>query len=415
MTGWVWKPAPRRNLAITAGVVLVAATGLGMLRYSHHAPSKATYQVKRDEFLDVLEFRGELKAMKTVTIAAPATADNLQILKIIADGAQVHQGDMIVQFDASKTQHDLAEDQSTLKSADADIAEARAQAVLTEEADKTAVSKARYDVESAKLDASQQEILSKIDGAEAQLKVADAEQALKEAEAKLKSDEMNDQATIQDKVDANAKADFDVKRANEALASTTLTAPASGTVSLVSTWHDMGGPRPFRAGEPAWAGAPIAELPDASSIRVDSRVDETERGRLSVNEPVTAQLDAIVDRQFTGHIETISTIASSDFSAGWPIPRNFNLRIVLDQSDPRLRPGMTVHVTVIVNRVPNAITIPAQASFMKSGRTVAYVWDGSKFEERVIHVDRKSRDRLLISDGLRPGDLVALADPTEAP
>jgi HlyD family secretion protein len=414
MTDRMWKLPRRRNLAIAAGLLAVAAAGFGMLRYSRHAPSQPTYQVKEAEFLDVLEFRGELKAMKSVTIAAPATGSSLQILKIVSDGAQVHKGDMIVQFDASKAQQDLAQDQSTLKSAQADIAEARAQAVLNEEQDKTAVAKAHYDVESAKLDASQQEILSRIDGAEATLKVADAEQALKEAEAKLRSDQMTDQATIQDKIDASAKAEFDVKRANEALASTTLTAPSSGTVSLVSLWHGTG-EGPFQAGEQAWPGAPIAELPDASSIRIAARADETERGQLTVNEPVTAQLDAIVDRQFTGHIEKISTIATSDFSAGWPIPRNFNLQIALDQSDSRLRPGLTVHVTVIVNRVPNAITIPAQASFMKSGRNVAYVWDGTQFEERTIRVERKSRDRLLISEGLRPGDLVALTDPTEAP
>ncbi len=414
MNGWTRRLPARRILAIAAGLLVVAVTAFGMLRYSHRAPSRATYQVKHDEFLDVLEFRGELKAMKSVTIAAPATASSLQIVKIIADGTPVHAGDMIVEFDPSIARQHLAEDQSTAKSARADIAEARAQAVLTEEQDKTAVSKARYDVESAKLDASQQEILSKIDGSEAQLKVADAEQALKQAEAKLKSDQMSDQATIQDKIDASAKAEFDLKRANEAVASTTLAAPTSGTVSLVSLWHGTG-EGPFQAGEQAWPGAPIAELPDAASIRIAARADETERGRLTLNEPIIAQLDAIVDRQFTGHIEKISTIATSDFSAGWPIPRNFNLQIALDQSDPRLRPGMTVHVTVIVNRVPNAITIPAQASFMKSGRTVAYVWKGGKFEERSIRVDRKSRDRLLISDGLNPGDRVALTDPTEAP
>jgi HlyD family secretion protein len=415
VTGRMWRLTPRRNLAITAGVALAAATGLGMLRYSRHAPARPTYEVKRDEFLDVLEFRGELKAMTSVSIAAPEMASSsLQILKIAADGAQVQKGDTIVQFDASKAQQDLAQDESALKSAQADIAEARAQAVLTEEQDKTAVSKARYDVESAKLDASQQEILSKIDGAEATLKVADAEQALTEAEAKLKSDQMTDQATIQDKTDASAKAEFDVRRAQATLGSMTLTAPSSGTVSLVSLWHGTG-EGPFQSGEQAWAGAPIAELPDASSIRVAARADETQRGQLTVNEPVTAQLDAIVDRQFTGHIEKISTIATSDFSAGWPIPRNFNLQIALDQSDPRLRPGLTAHVTVIVNRVPNAITIPAQASFMKSGRNVAYVWDGTRFDERTIHVERKSRDRLLISEGLRAGDLVALSDPTEAP
>lgn len=413
MTGWMRMLLARRNLAIATGVLVIAATAFGMLRYSHHAPSRPTYQVKLDEFQDVMEFRGELKAMKSVTITAPAVGSSMQILKIVADGTQVHPGDMVVQFDASKARQDLAQDQSALKSAQADIDEAKAQAVLAEEQDKTALAKAHYDVEAAKLDASKQEILSRIDGSEAQLKVADAEQALKQAEAKLKSDQMTDKATIQDKVDASAKAEFDVKRANVALASTTLAAPSAGTISLVSLWHPTG-EGPFQAGEQAWPGAPIAELPDASSIRISARADETERGRLTLNEPVIAQLDAIVDRQFTGHIETISTIATSDFSAGWPIPRNFNLQIVLDQSDPRLRPGMTVHVTVIVNRVPNAITIPAQASFMKSGRTVAYVWNAGKFEERSIRVDRKSRDRLLISEGLRPGDQIALTDPTEA-
>jgi multidrug efflux pump subunit AcrA (membrane-fusion protein) len=91
---------------------------------------------------------------------------------------------------------------------------------------------------------------------------------------------------------------------------------------------------------------------------------------------------------------------------------DFDLEIVLDQADQRLRPGMTVRVTVIADRVLNAITIPAQASFLKSGQTVAYVWDHSRFQERPIQVERRSRDRVLVSEGLRPGELVALKDPS---
>jgi len=108
----------------------------------------------------------------------------------------------------------------------------------------------------------------------------------------------------------------------------------------------------------------------------------------------------------------IGTIATPDFSAGWPIPRNFDLEIGIDQSDQRLKPGMTVQITVIVGRVPDAITIPAQASFQKSGQTVAYVWNGSAFQEHAIQIERRSRDRILVSDGLKQGDLVALKDPT---
>ena len=101
-----------------------------------------------------------------------------------------------------------------------------------------------------------------------------------------------------------------------------------------------------------------------------------------------------------------------DFSAGWPIQRNFNLQIALDQKDPRVKPGMTAQITVVVDRIPDAITIPVQASFQKSGQTVAYVVEGSKFREQPIEVSRRSRDRILVSRGLRAGDRVALQDPS---
>ncbi|MDR3771956.1 MAG: HlyD family efflux transporter periplasmic adaptor subunit [Terracidiphilus sp.] len=401
----------RRTLVVVFVLAAASAAVFGLVHYSSKAPSVPTFQVKRGEFLDALEFRGQLKAMKSVTMAAPSNAGDLQILKIATDGAQVKKGDAVVEFDPSKTEQDLKTDQSVLKSAQAEIEQARAQARLNEEVDTTAVMKAKYDVEVAKLDASKSEIVSRIEGAEAKLKVADAEQALHQAEEKLKSDTAVDQATIEDKKHASRKAEYDAQRAQTALASMTLKAPSDGTISLLSVWHN-GSEGPYKAGERAWPGAAIAELPDVASLRIAARVDETERGRLAVSQPVTLQLDAIADRQFTGRIEHIGTLASSDFSSGWPIPRNFDLEIASDQGDPRLKPGMTVQITVIADRIADAITIPAQASFSKSGQTLAYVWNGSSFQERALQIERRSRDRILVSSGLKPGDLVALKDPT---
>ncbi len=402
----------RRKVMVVA-VVLLVGSGVvfGAVRYSNRSPEVPTLDVKRGEFIDSIQFRGEVKAMKSVTISAPAEAGDLQIVKIAADGTQVKQGDVVVEFDKTKTEQDLAQHRSTLKSAQAEIDQAKAQARLTEEEDVTAVKKARFDVETAKLDASKQEIVSKIEGAEANLKVADAEQKLHEVEEKLTADRAVNKATIESKVEASKKADYDVKRAESALTKMTLPAPAAGMISLISTWRP-GGEAPFKPGDRAWPGAPIAELPDVSTLRVSARADETERGRLALNETVSAQLDAIPDRQFTGKIEQISTIATIDFSAGWPIPRNFNLVIALDQADARLKPGMTAQLTVVVDRVPDALTIPVEASFQKSGQTVAYVWQGSKFQERAIEVRRRSRDRILVAKGLSAGDRVALKDPT---
>jgi HlyD family secretion protein len=399
--------------AMVVGALLVLGSGavLGAVRYSNRFPAIPTFEVKRGEFIDSVQFRGEVKAMKSVTISAPAEAGDLEIVKIAADGTQLKQGDTIVEFDKTKTEQELAQHRSTLKSAQAEIEQARAQARLKEEEDVTAVMKARYDVEAAKLDASKQEIVSRIEGAEAKLKVADAEQKLYEMEEKLKSDRAANKATIESKTQASKKAAYDVQRAERALTQMILRAPLAGMISLVPVWRPEG-EAPFKPGDRAWPGAPMAELPDVSSLRISARVDETERGRIAIKQTVTAQLDAIPDRQFTGNIERISTIATIDFSAGWPIPRNFNLEIALDQADARLKPGMTAQLTVVVDRVPDGLSIPIEASFQKSGQTVAYVWEGSKFREHAIDIGRRSRNRILVAKGLRAGDRVALKDPS---
>ena len=394
-------------------VALLAGSGvlLGAVRLSRRTPTVPTYLVKRGEFLDSEQFSGEVKALKSITISAPADAGDLQIVKLSAEGETVKAGDVVVEFDKTKTVQDLAQFRSALKSAEATIEQTRAQAQLTEEEDKTAVLKARFEVEGAKLEASKQEIVSKIEGEEARLKLQDSEQKLREAEAKQKSDQALNKANIDSAEQASAKAKYDVDRAERALSQMSVRAPAAGNVNVLQHW--MGSSTAvYRAGDRTWAGAPIAELPDPSTLRVATRVDETERGRLAVGIPVTVQLNAIPDRQFTGHIERISEIASMDFSGGWPITRNFTLEVVLDQSDSRFKPGITGEVTVVVDQVANAISIPAQALFQKSGQNTVYVWAGSQFEERQVEVGRRSGDKVLIAKGLEAGDQVALRDPT---
>ena len=400
-----------KRLATAVLIVGACILLIGAIRYTRRAPAIPTIDVKLGEFLDSFEIRGEMKALRSKGVSAPAEAGDLQILKIVSDGAKVNQGDPIVEFDKTKTELDLAQYRSTLKYTTADIEQARAQARLTEEKDLTEVSKARFDVQSAQLDASKKEIVSKIAGAEAQLKVDDAKQALSEAEAKLRSDRTAAKATIDGKIEASKKAAFDVQRAETALSKMTVRAPVGGIVSLVLVPR-MEGETTFKAGDRAWPGVAIAELPDTSTLRVSARVDETERGRLALNQAVTVHFDAIPDRQFTGRIDEISTIATEDYNAGWPIPRNFDLQIILDQLDSRLHPGMTARIMVIVERVPNVLIIPVHATFQKEGQTFAYVWEGSKFRQQAVEVSRRSGDRVVIAKGLRLGDRVALQDPT---
>src|SRR5580692_1814382 len=231
-----------RSKVIAIVVVVLAGSGvvLGAVRLGKRTPTVPTYEVKRGEFLDSLQFRGEVKALKSVTISSPSEAGDLQIIKIAPEGTAVKPGDMIVEFDKTKTEQDLLQDKSALKSAEAGIEQARAQARLSEEEDKTTVLKARYDVEAAKLEASKQEIVSKIEGEEAQLKLNDAEQKLKETEVKLNSDKTSDASDIQSKGQKHDQAQFKVRQTERSLSVLELKTPIDGIVTLLINMRASG-------------------------------------------------------------------------------------------------------------------------------------------------------------------------------
>lgn len=414
--GKLWRR--RKGAVLGLSVILVGSIAYGGYRIARPALNLPTALVQREEFVDYVQVHAQSSARKSVTIAAPYEAGDLQIIKLAQNGSQVKKGDVVVQFDTTTTKQNLAQDQSALKSADAEIKQARAQAHLKEEQDLTDVMKARYDVQRAKLDASKEEIVSKIEGAEANLTLSDAEEKLKDVEAKLKSDQASNAADIESKQQKRDQAVYEVQQAERSLQSLTLRAPSDGLVTLMSNWRasgPFGGSMPFKPGDRAWSGAAIAELPDLSTMEISGRVDETQRGSVQPGQTATVHIDAIPDKDFTAKVSQISEIASMDFSGGWPFPRNFKIDFTLANSDSRLRPGMNANVRIAVDRVGSGIVIPSEALFHKSGQSVAYVIRGSKFEERRIEVARRSGDQLLIAKGLQAGERVALRDPTATP
>lgn len=413
-----FRPRKRAAWAAVAAVLIVGGGFWGLWR-SHAAPAIPTAVVRRGDFVDWLQLRGQVKALESVHIAAPYRAGNLQILKLVPSGTAVKKGDLLVQFDPSQLDQTLAQDKVAVQSAEAEIQQSRAKSRLTEEQDLTDVMKARYSVQSAQLEASKAEIVSQIEGEEAKLKLADAQQQLDEAEAKWKADKASDAADLVSYRQKRDQAVYQVRQTQQSIDELTLRAPINGIVTLLDTnWQasgPFGNPQPFKPGDRVWSGAPIAELPDLSTLEIDARVDETERGSLRVGEKTDVRIGAIPDRELSGRIREISTLASLDFSAGWPFPRNFNVRISLDKTDPRLRPGMNGTVRVAVDNVPNGIVIPADALFHKSGGSVVYLLQGAKFEPRNIEVARESDGQVLIAKGLQAGDRVALKDPTGSP
>lgn len=409
--------AKRRWLLATPLLVIAPAVVFFTVRSSHAASTGIpTAEVRRGEFTEYVAIRGEIKAGRSKTLTAPSAAGDLQILKLAHTGQQVKTGDVVVQFDGTTLQRTLEQKRTDLASAEAQIRQQEATEHMTEEQNLTDSLTAKYNVESARLDASKAEILSEIDGEKNKLALASSQEKFQQAQTKLDSGKLGSAADIAQQKKKRDKALFDVKLTEHQIAALTLRAPGDGVVTLLPNFRAVmwGGNAPdFREGDHAWPGAAIAEIPDLSSITFEARIDEADRGKLKAQQAATVRIEAVPDTEFTGRVRDISTMAKLDFS-GWPPTKNFTLNLQIDRTDPRIRPGMKANARIAVNTVPNSILVPTQACFQKNGTTVVYVQDRSKFGERTVQAGRRSGDTVQILDGIKPGERVALKDPTEA-
>lgn len=402
----------RRRAALGVGVL--ALTGLGAVWLRANGDAPPTTEVKKGEWVDYVELRGEIKALRSISLAAPSNAGELQILKLLPSGTAVKAGDVVVEFDRTKRQRTLEEERTALKQQEAEIEKARAQGRLTSEKNRTELVKSRYDVDRAQLETRKAEVIAPIQGEKNRLDYVERQYRLGETEARTTADEIGASAEVGRASQKRNKALFDVQQGERAVSSMSLRAPVGGMVTILPNWRNQVGwsePPEFKEGDRLWPGAVIAELPDLSSIQVTARVDEIDRGRVKPGQTAKVRIDAVPDREFDAKVADISALAKLDFS-NWPLTKSFDLILELVSADQRLRPGMSANARIAVERKPDTVLLPSQALFQKGGRTVVYVRGAWGFEERPVEIARRTPKQVAVARGLGPGERVALRDPT---
>jgi RND family efflux transporter MFP subunit len=408
----MWRANKRKIVgALVVAVIVVAIAGVSGAFGRGDAVDVPTTAVVRGEFIDYLQVRGEVKAVRSIPLTAPSSAGDLQILEMAKNGTNVRKGDVVVRFDPVPVQRTHAEKMSELKQAEEEIGKTEAQYQIQEQQAKTDVDKARYDVQRAELDAATQEFLPRLEGEQKMVLLASAKEKLREAERKLQALHDITKAEVASKRQKRDKAKMDVQQAERQLGALQLVTPVDGVVTIMPNWRACCPPPEFKAGDRAWPGQIIADVPDLATLRVTAKLEEAERGRMQAGQKVVVRADALPDRELTGSIGDISALARIDFS-NWPPQRNFDLMVQLDQTDQRLRPGMNTSVRVAVDRLPDVVLIPVRALFEKNGRSVAYVarsrggWD-----ERAVQIGRRGQEQLVVTAGVKPDERVALKDP----
>lgn len=406
-----------RMWGVAVVVVAVALLAGGRELLSGGATDTAgTVEVVRGTHADIIEIRGQVQPVKSIYVTAPYNAGELQILKLARNGDAVKAGDIVAEFDAVNLRRTIQEKQGELRTAIAERDQAEAQAAITTEERKAAVSKAEFDVTRAKLSLGEIGLVSEIEAERARLMLADAEQRLAEAQAALAFAEANVRADSDARERRIEKVQADLTLAERQVAALHVTAPTDGTVNIMPNSRSVnmlagGPPQEFKAGDRAYPGAIILELPDLSSVFLTARIDEVDRGRLAEGQAASIRLDAIADRDYQATVSDISLLARVDFGGVWPPPKQFDLALQITDPDERLRPGMSAAARITVDQLEDVLLVPAAAVHYEDGRTVVYRATRRSFAPVPIAIIRQGREQVAVSGELSAGDRVSLTRP----
>jgi multidrug resistance efflux pump len=78
-----------------------------------------------------------------------------------------------------------------------------------------------------------------------------------------------------------------------------------------------------------------------------------------------------------------------------------------------LRPGLLADVEIQVEKIPDALHVPAQAVFQKNGKPTVFVQlKNKRFEPREVQLVKQSESMMVLASGVKAGEVVALSDPT---
>jgi RND family efflux transporter MFP subunit len=171
-----------------------------------------------------------------------------------------------------------------------------------------------------------------------------------------------------------------------------LRAPFDGVVSAKLT----------ELGEWIDPGQPVLELVALDDVRLDFPVSEDYLADIRPDTPLTFSLSAEPDRLFKGSVYTVVPITD-------PGARTFLLRVLAQNPDQRLLPGMSVRARLHLATGRSGLVVPRDAILrFPDGRVVVWTVDAGVARENLVTPGLAFDSLVEIREGLQAGATVVV-------
>ncbi len=401
-----WRLAALAVAVIGLAAGALIATGL----IGGPAPTVPTIKIEETPFRVRVTAEGNLAAVNNTQLTAPMKPHMPFTLSwIVDDGSLVSEGDVVARFDASQLEKDHDDGLTDQRISDHKISSAETDREVNLGKLEIDVDVAAHELEVAKeFQSTDTMVYSKMEIVEAQI---DTELAETRAGHARESQDIQDQlseAEVELLTIDRRKADIKVSQAEEGLAALEVRSPHEGLVILERDWRG----NPKRVGDAIWPGRALAKIPDLSEMQAEVFVLEADAGDLADGQSATVWLEASPELGYAAIVEKIDPMAGRR-NRRVPV-QYFRTVLALEHTDTlTMKPGARVRSEIIIADLDSAITVPRQSVCSVDGSPVVYRWTRRGFEVREVELGPAAMGRVVISSGLKSGDVIALRDPSD--
>lgn len=166
-----------------------------------------------------------------------------------------------------------------------------------------------------------------------------------------------------------------LKESNETLNKTYVYAPMNGTISKLSVELAQ-----RVLGSNFSPGTEILTVADLSKMEARVDVDENDVVLVSVGDEATVKVDAFGDKEFKGKVTQIGNSAVSKGLGTQDEVVNFEVRVLIEDPDKQLRPGMSCDADVKTETKANVFAVPIQSVTARMDKPMMKEADGEEGE-----------------------------------
>ncbi|MCB9746230.1 MAG: efflux RND transporter periplasmic adaptor subunit [Alphaproteobacteria bacterium] len=370
-----------------------------------------TATVERGPLRVELVIPGELKAVNSVTIAAPDLDVQNKITFVIDEGSRVSEGDVVVRFDTTELEDKLTQTLNELEIAETKIEQKQAQlAVRLTDLDNE-ITRAELSLERAKMRLTDSETVPRVERESARIDVKEFTLAVERAGSSRESARLEGESELALlRLDAT-RAQRRVDRIRKQLDSCDVKAPANGLVILPEIWK--GGSRgPIAVGDTVWSGSTLMELPDLSEMEVVAWVHEVDAAKAAEGQTAEIVIDAHPEPAHAGVVKKVADLAvkrNRDSEV-----KHLKVTVAITESQPQMKPGMTVRAELLVAEHEDVLSVPLEAIFQGEGGPYVQVVGLGGYSATPVELGEANDTHVIVLSGLDEGDEVALVDPEAA-